>query len=127
MCGDSDTLEQAISDDFRELCEVGSTKDIHVAVLCDRRIGARRYVLPEGGSKDEPKFDPSFDNIRVNTGDPQEALKFLRWGIEQAPADHVAVVFSGMGINPAYVAQILSPIDGASDENSIGNVRHTFP
>ncbi len=118
MCGDTDALESAISDDFRELCEAGSTKDIHVAVLCDRRVGARRYVLPEGGTKGDPEFDWSFDNVRVNTGDPREALKFLRWGVEKAPADHVAVVFSGMGINPAYVYQILLPVDDVSDERS---------
>lgn len=50
---------------------------------------------------------PSVDCGRVNTGDPKEAIDFFLWGIERAPSDHVAIIFSGLGISPEYVREHL--------------------
>jgi CHAT domain-containing protein len=111
MCGDND-LEPFINEDFAEICRVGSQPDIHIVVQRDRREGARRYLLPEGPAPGEPPPDPALDNVRVNTGEPAEAVTFFQWGIEQAPSKHVAVIFSGLGISPSYVRQHLPQAEG---------------
>lgn len=108
ICGDNDILDESVGNTFKELCRIGSTPQFHIVVQCDRRNGARRYVLPDGPCKNPP-FDADFDNIRVNTGDPLEAVNFLRWGIEHAPSERIAVILSGLGINPAYVSGLLIP------------------
>ena len=106
MCGDND-LEPFIDADFTELCGVGSLPDIHLVVQRDRREGARRYLFPEGRCDEEPVCDATLDNVRVNTGEPSEAVKFLLWGLEHAPSERVAVIFAGLGISPSYVRQRL--------------------
>lgn len=118
MCGDDDVLERFIDEDFAEMCRVGSQPDVHVVVQRDRREGARRYVLPEGPS-DEKKLaaDKTLDKVRVNTGEPAEALKFFLWGIERAPSQRVALIFSGLGISPQYVRQQSSAEAGSSDDS----------
>ncbi len=108
LCGDTELLEGYVDSDFQEICRVGSLPDIHVVVQRDRSDGALRYVLPENPGDKEPEPDPNFRKARVNTGDPKEAIDFFRWGIERAPSDHVALIFSGLGINPQYVRQYLS-------------------
>lgn len=113
MCGDNH-LEPYTDDDFAEMCRVGSLPNMHVVVQRDRRDGARRYVLPEGRCDGEPVPDPSLAHVRVNTGEPAEAIQFLLWGLAQAPSKHVAVIFSGLGISPDYVRQRLHAAAGAS-------------
>ena len=106
MCGDDDVLEPFIDDDFAEICQVGSQRDVHVVVQRDRREGARRYVLPEGPvAADTLRADETLDRVRVNTGEPAEALKFFLWGIDRAPSQRVVLVFSGLGINPRYIRE----------------------
>ena len=115
MCGDDDVLEPFIDDDFAEICQVGSQRDMHVVVQRDRREGARRYVLPKGPVAAESlQADETLDRVRVNTGEPAEALKFFLWGIERAPSQHVMLIFSGLGINPRYVRQ---PSPAGSDSS----------
>ena len=87
MCGDDDVLEPFIDDDFAEICQVGSQRDVHVVVQRDRREGARRYVLPEGPVVAETlRADETLDRVRVNTGEPAEALKFFHEDIPVGPA-----------------------------------------
>ena len=118
MCGDND-LESFIDDDFAELCRVGSSPDIHLVVQRDRREGARRYIFPEGRCDGEPVCDATLDNVRVNTGEPSEAVKFLLWGLEHAPSERVAVIFSGLGISPSYVRQRLLLSSEVIEEQAI--------
>jgi CHAT domain-containing protein len=118
MCGDND-LEPFIDADFTELCGVGSLPDIHLVVQRDRREGARRYLFPEGRCDAEPVCDATLDNVRVNTGEPSEAVKFLLWGLEHAPSEHVAVIFAGLGISPSYVRQRLLLSSEATTEQAI--------
>lgn len=110
MCGDN-WLDDDVQADFAEICQVGSSPEMHVVVQCDGPEGARRFLLPEGPST-APPADEAFavrtpsDQLvppRVNTGDPLELRRFLLWGVEQAPSEHVAVILSGLGINPKYV------------------------
>jgi len=108
ICADNDILDKFAEDMFAEICNVGSSPQLHIVVQCDRRNGARRYVLPEGPCENPP-FDAGFDNIRVNTGDPLEAIDFLCWGIKKAPSERVAVILSGLGIHPDYVSRLLIP------------------
>jgi hypothetical protein len=125
MCGDNN-LEPYINDDLAELCRTGSLPDVHVVVQCDRREGAQRCVLPEASlnvavpHKLRQVTDPKLTQrtpFPVNTGDPSEAVKFLLWGIQQAPSRQVAVIFSGLGIGPQYVRDCLS-LDGSSPKDS---------
>lgn len=104
LCGDNH-LADYLDSDFEEICRVGSLPDIHVVVQHDRPDGARRYRLPEGPVA-QPRPDATLG--RVNTGRPAEAIEFLLWGIEQAPSEHIAVIFNGPGINPNDLAQNLS-------------------
>lgn len=115
LCGDNH-LETYLDSDFAEICRVGSLPDIHVVVQHDRPDGARRYLLPEG-PVEQPQADANLG--RVNTGDPAEAVKFLLWGIKQAPSEHVAVIFNGPGINPNYLAQNLARQDGTETESEL--------
>src|SRR5262245_55521287 len=116
MCGDTDELAEYIRRDFDEVCQVGSLPDIHVVVQCDFPEGASRYCLPEGPMATAPRPDSVFGRRHVNTGRYEEAVRFLRWGLKQAPSRHVAVVFSGLGINPEYVRQLLQLEDVLSDD-----------
>lgn len=118
MCGDNH-LEPFIDADFAEICRVGSLPDVHVVVQRDRRDGARRYLLPEGPLDSEPVPDATLDRVRINTGEPAEAVQFLLWGIEQAPSQHVAVLFSGLGISPSYVRQRLLLSEGTTENTAI--------
>lgn len=105
LCGDND-LASYIEADFREICSVGSTDNIQVLVQIDRPDGAKRYVLADGGAATEQLVsDPSLNKARVNTGDPKEAIEFFRWGMTQFPTERVAIIFSGLGIDPKYVEQ----------------------
>ncbi|HXF03991.1 MAG TPA: CHAT domain-containing protein [Blastocatellia bacterium] len=103
LCGDNH-LAADIEDDCEEICRVGSSPDVHVVVQHDRPDGARRYLLPEGRRQCP---EPTMHLGRINTGEPKVAVDFLLWGIEHAPADHIAVVFGSPGINPYYLLENL--------------------
>ena len=109
LCGDNH-LAKYLDSDFEEICRAGSLPDIHVVVQHDRPDGARRYLLRQGQPAEPENLG------RVNTGDPREAVAFLRWGIEQAPSERVVVIFNGPGINPNYLAQNLSRKGGTEIE-----------
>ncbi len=113
MCGDNH-LEADIKKDFEEIRRVGSTDEFYIVAQVDTAAGARRYVLPPKSSNGASAPLSSVDCGRVNTGDPKEAIDFFLWGIEHAPSDHVAIIFSGLGIAPEYVREHLAVDAGRS-------------
>lgn len=113
LCGDNH-LAGDIESDCEEICRVGSSSNVHIVVQQDRPDGARRYLLPEGRGR---RPEPTLHLGRINTGEPKEAVDFLLWGIEQAPADHIAVVLGSPGINPFYLVENL-PRRGRNREES---------
>jgi len=119
LCGDNKDLDEFVETSFKDLCAVGASPQMHMVVQCDRLRGARRYVLPEGPCQNPP-WDPEFGNRAVNTGVPKNAIEFLQWGVQQAPAERVAVVLSGLGINPDYAARLLTPQESHENAAKLG-------
>jgi hypothetical protein len=66
---------------------------MHVAVQWDLPGGAERAVLADGGG-----WRGHEELGRVNTGDPENFVRFLRWAFDQCPSDRVIVVISGTGL-----------------------------
>ena len=105
FCGDTTALKDAVKQDVEEVAKAckATLDQLHVVLQHDSpEGGARRYVGSGGEwtaiNEDKP--------VRVNTGDPQEAIDFLEWGLKQAPSRHVAVIFSGQGIRKQYADEI---------------------
>ncbi len=105
FCGDTSSLEKAVQEDVQEVaraCKVGLDQ-VHVILQHDSpNGGARRYV---GSGKRWIEIN-EHDPVRVNTGDPQEAIDFFTWGLKLAPSRHVAAFFSGQGIRRKYADDI---------------------
>ena len=105
FCGDTSSLEKAVQEDVQEVasaCQVGLDQ-VHVILQHDSpNGGARRYV----GSGDQWIEFNEDQPVRVNTGDPQEAIDFFTWGLKLAPSRHVAAFFSGQGIRKKYADDI---------------------
>ena len=125
MCGDNAELDPYIQGDFAEICDATPADNVTVVIQRDRppRVGdngkgihaggANRYVLRPG--RRGVRADGSLDGP-TNTGDPQTAIDFLRWGIDQAPAKHVAIVFAGLGISEQYAVENLKVGTETDDE-----------
>ncbi len=94
-------LEQAALDDLSEMMHVGSTADLHVVVLCDRRPGGTEKGL--GGLPNwttaqrlwvgQDRLESRGDLGELDLGDPQVLTDFLAWGMRAYPADRYALVF----------------------------------
>ena len=110
FCGDTSSLEKAVKQDVEKVasaCKV-DLDQVHVVLQHDSPIGgARRYVGSDGQWIKKNEHDP----VRVNTGDPQEAIDFITWGLKHAPSRHVAVFFSGQGIRRKYADEIRTQRD----------------
>lgn len=99
MVADND-LEPFALYDLEEMMNVGSTGDFQIVVEADRAVGytsqsiggipdwttAKRLYV-EGGSLRELS-----DLGELNMGDPQNLANFISWGIENYPADNIALV-----------------------------------
>ncbi len=110
FCGDTSALREEVRKDVLEVakaCKAGLDQ-VHVVLQHDSPDGgARRYIGSDGQWVKINEADP----VRVNTGDPQEAIDFLTWGLKLAPSRHVAVIFSGQGIRLKYAFEILQQRD----------------
>ena len=80
-------LDSAGVDDLDEMEVAGSTSKVNIVVQMDRWHGpAKRYYVRKG------KSDIVEDLGEVDMGDWQQLVKFAKWGIENYPARHYAVV-----------------------------------
>jgi hypothetical protein len=105
FCGDTGALEEFVEKDVAKVADACLTNlgQVHVVLQHDSpKGGAKRYVGSGGQWIPQNPNEP----VRVNTGDPQEAIDFLTWGLKHAPSRHVAVFFSGQGIRKKYAEEI---------------------
>ncbi|MGH7820429.1 MAG: clostripain-related cysteine peptidase, partial [Candidatus Binatia bacterium] len=126
LCGDNH-IETDITADFEEICRAGDQPDVDLLVQIDTRAGGSRYLVRKAGERHQP--DPSLRNVRVNTGDPKEAIRFLDWAVtrwgRKKPA-HVALIFGGLGISPRYLRERLRPPESAGPEPEEVRVARQF-
>jgi hypothetical protein len=99
MAGDNN-LEEYGQIDIQEMKRVGSDNELNMVVQFDRMSDhhTRRYFLRQGTSI---KADIVQELGETNTGDPEVAIDFLRWGINTYPAQYYLVVLwnHGSGID----------------------------
>jgi hypothetical protein len=107
LAGDNN-LDQSGTADLLEMKRVGSTAGVNVVAEFDSASGrgAKRYVLRKGGSL---AADVVASLGRLNTGDPQCLLDFVRWGVARYPAEKYALVLwnhgSGWDDSDVYAAE----------------------
>ncbi len=96
LCGDHPAVDKQIDRRLTEVARAGAGKDAYLVVQHDTPEGACRYVLDRPGARGRP--EPVARMGPVDTGSARAAIDFLGWGLQQCPADRVAVVFAGIGI-----------------------------
>jgi hypothetical protein len=110
MAGDNN-LEDAGVDDLQELKKVGSTDDIDILVQLDRMSAGqtRRYHVRKETTAEEDMVEELGE---TNTGDPQCAIDFFTWGIQNHPANHYLVVLwnHGSGIDETNIYRRMSQL-----------------
>ena len=94
IAGDNN-LSDAGLEDIQEMCEVGSSKDIHVGVEIDtygEHTGSIRYEItePDWTGKAYRKVIERLPE--KDSGDPRTFLKFLKWGLNRYPAKNRLLV-----------------------------------
>lgn len=95
MAGDN-SLDPEGVEDLKEMKKVGSSSQLNVIAQFDRAQGhvARRYYLRKGGLVTS---DAVASLGAVNTGDPNSLSDFIKWGIQNYPADHYLLVLWNHG------------------------------
>ena len=95
LAGDNN-LDQSGTADLLEMKRVGSTAGVNVVAEFDSASGrgAKRYVLRKGGAL---AADVVASLGRLDTGDPQCLLDFVRWGVVRFPAERYALVLWNHG------------------------------
>ena len=93
LCGDNPSLAAHVARQKDAILRFGGSDHFHVAVQWDlEEHGSERAVLDAArGWKTESIG-------RVNTGQPERFLDFLRWALDRCPAERVIVVMSGTGL-----------------------------
>lgn len=126
MAGDNN-LEDAGLDDLQELKQIGSTDNVEILVQLDmmRDGQTRRYRVRNGTSLEE---DIVQELGETNTGDPQCAIDFFSWGVENSPANrYLAVLWNhGSGIDEANVYR-RAPRLGMEIKRRARSTRDTVP
>ncbi len=99
MNGDN-TLEPAGIDDFLEMSSVGSTNDVNILVQFDRIPGfsddydnwntTKRYLITKDMTPDNA--NATMDLGEINMGDPQTAIDFFNWAMDNYPANYYCMI-----------------------------------
>ena len=95
MAGDNN-LDGAALRDIAEMAKVGSTKDVNVLVQLDRIEDklTRRFRITKGGGLKKDCIESFGD---TNTGDPQVLYEFVKWAMENYPADRLGLILWNHG------------------------------
>ena len=95
MAGDNN-LDGAALRDIAEMAKAGSTKDVHILVQLDRIEDqeAQRFRITQGGGF---KKDCIETFSETNTGDPQILYSFVKWAVDNYPADRYALILWNHG------------------------------
>lgn len=124
--GDNDLEPYALMD-LNEIEGAGSTDQVNLLVQLDRArgyddsdgdwTGSRRYRAEADGGRRGIQSPVLEDIGEVNSGDPQTVVDFVRWGVENYPAQHYALVLWDHG--DGWYLQAPLPRKGVSwDETS---------
>ncbi len=95
MAGDNN-LDGAALRDIAEMAKAGSTKDVHILVQLDRIEDqkTRRFRITQGGGFKKDCIESFGD---TNTGDPQILYSFVKWAVDNYPADRYALILWNHG------------------------------
>jgi hypothetical protein len=86
--------------DVRELCAVGTSKDVHAGVEIDtygEHTGSIRYEITEPDWTGEAHRVVIERLSEKDTGDPRTLQDFVKWGLRRYPADNYLVVIWNHG------------------------------
>ena len=95
MAGDNN-LDGAALRDIAEMARAGSTKDVNILVQLDRIEDnlTRRFRITQGGGFKKDCIESFGD---TNTGDPQILYEFVKWAVDNYPADRYALILWNHG------------------------------
>ncbi|MHB8770519.1 MAG: clostripain-related cysteine peptidase [Syntrophales bacterium] len=95
MAGDNN-LDGAALRDIAEMARAGSTKDVNILVQLDRIEDqkTRRFRITRDGGF---KKDCIETFSETNTGDPQILYSFVKWAVDNCPADRYALILWNHG------------------------------
>jgi len=95
MAGDNN-LDGAALRDIAEMARAGSTKDVNILVQLDRIEDnlTRRFRITQGGGFKTDCIESFGD---TNTGDPQILYEFVKWAVDNYPADRYALILWNHG------------------------------
>ena len=95
MDGDNN-LDGAAVQDFNEMANVGSTEDVAIVVLIDRKnIPAAVYKVENGVTLD--KASPLLEEGEIDMGNYTTLKQFVEYGASHFPAEQVALIFWNHG------------------------------
>jgi CHAT domain-containing protein len=93
LCGDNPNLAAHVARQKDAILRFGGSDHFHIALQWDLEDhGSQRAVL------DAARGWKAEGIGRVNTGQPERFLEFLRWALDRCPAERVIVVMSGTGL-----------------------------
>jgi hypothetical protein len=95
MAGDNN-LDGATLRDIAEMAKAGSTKDVNILVQLDRIEDnlTRRFRITQGGGFKQDCIESFGD---TNTGDPQILYSFVKWAVDNYPADRYSLILWNHG------------------------------
>lgn len=135
LSGDND-LEVNAVEDLNEMEVVGSTADVNVVVQLDRSrgydasegnwSGARRYLVHQDDDEGTIGSPVLADLGAVDSGDPAVISDFVRWGLENYPADRYALVLWDHGdgwlrSGDSRESKTFSVDEGSGNDISVAN------
>jgi hypothetical protein len=120
----NNSLSDAADVELKEMRQVGSSDAVKVmAFVAQRRVSgtAQRFQVGKGGASEKAE-----QLNKVDSGDPQTVIDFVRWAVAQAPADRYALVLwnHGGGWEPDDLDQIYSEVRGTRAERGGGVSDH---
>ncbi len=109
LCGDHGQWSRRIRKNLQDMEAIEPSDQMYIVVQHDLAgEGATRFVADPGAGEIKKEVLG-----QVNTGDPQTALSFFRWGIQQCPSKHIAIVLGGTGIAEPH--SIIGSVDRVGD------------
>jgi len=94
---------------WRQICDVGSTKQVIHGVLFDGPNGASRYIFGDPGKQ---LLKEDFD--KYDSGDPKRLVETATWLFQQYPAENYGLVLwsHGTGWQPNEIQQVAEKVRG---------------
>ena len=100
IAADNDLSEAGLKD-ITEMCQAGSSSELHVGVEIDtygEHTGSIRYEITEPDYQGVAHRTVIERLSEKNTGDPAVLESFLKWGLERYPAQNRLLVVGGHGV-----------------------------